>query len=300
MVLNMGLIAGSLIYIGYVISTHAGELRGSAFSISPANFAGFVLLATASIAISTLYHIKLVSSLQSEPINSFRVGLASAVGQIVRYLPGKVMGLLFQVSYLRGQVSGGTIAIASLVQMLLAYAWAAALAAAILLCSWRGSFWPVSVLFPAAGILWMAQRRGWAQQSLRLLPFTKRFLGDRIEVRPDDTAATVLVTLLIVNWIPFLAGWTVLLSDTHPIGEAMVFAAAYLAASILSTAVIVVPSGIVVREAIFVWIGSRYGLPPSHLLVFSLVARLALTFADLLNAGLFWAAHGWSCRRKAG
>lgn len=287
-ILNVLLVVGALAYVAYATSAHMDELRAGSISVSPVDIAGFTLLATASISLSTLYHALLVSTLVSHPVDGRRLGKAYALGQIVRYLPGKVMGLLFQANALRGHVSAGTIAFSLLIQMLLAYCCASAIAFAILASNASGQSWPLLLLLPAAGMAWVAQRAGWAQRALRWLPYIGRHLGGERLLPPSPSRTSQLTFLLLGNWLPFLAGWAWLLRSTHSLGEALVFAAAYLAASIVSTAMIVVPSGIVVREAVFIWIGAQAGLATSELLVYSVLARLALTGADLLNALLFW------------
>jgi hypothetical protein len=296
--LNLLLVVASLGYIGYVVAKHVGDLQSARNTVDAAGIAGFILLATASISLSTIYHVMLVSTLSPNRIDKPRVGMAYSVGQIVRYLPGKVMGLLYQANVLRGEVPAAMIAFALIVQMLLAYACAGAIAFAVLASRWAGNIWPMLLLVPFAALVWLAQRLGWAQRAVRWLPLVGRHFGTTAPIASHAATTHTLTLMLFANWLPFLAGWAWLLRDTHPIGEAMVFAAAYLAASIASTAMIVVPSGIVVREAIFVWVGTRYGLPVSQLLFFALIARIALTCADVLNAGIFWGSHAWLARHR--
>ena len=61
----------------------------------------------------------------------------------------------------------------------------------------------------------------------------------------------------------------------------------YLLAAMLSLAVVVVPSGLVVREALFVWLGTASGFPPALLLFVAVVTRLAMTIGEALNAAFF-------------
>jgi hypothetical protein len=241
-----------------------------------------------SIAISTIYHARLVAELAEQPARRSRISLAYAVGQIVRYLPGKVLGLVFQASYMRGQVSAARITLALLTQMALAYSSAAAIAVVILGVHIFGSYWFCLLLLPTVAALWLAQRFGWVERMLQAIPYVgRRALGAGLQKRSMKSANS-LTLLLLANWLPFLAGWVWLLRSAHSMGDALVFAAAYLAASIASTAILVVPSGIVVREAVFIWIGAQAGLQTSELLVYSVLARFALTAADLLNAFSFW------------
>ncbi|MFL6592995.1 MAG: hypothetical protein ACJ8GK_09870 [Luteimonas sp.] len=295
-VLTLLLVPLALAYIVYASADHLGELR--AVRVSPIGVAGFVLLGTLSIALSTLYHARLVAELANHRGSRQKTALAYAIGQIVRYLPGKVLGLVFQASYLRGQIPAASITLAMLAQMALAYFCAGMVAAVILGVHALGAYWPCALLAPAAALVWCANRHAWVETTLQRVPYVgRRMLGVALQPR-SMRSATALTLLLLLNWLPFLAGWAWLLRSSHSLGEALVFAAAYLAASIASTAMIVVPSGLVVREAIFIWIGAQAGLPTSELLLYSVLARLALTAADLLNAVLFWALDRYRVRRE--
>lgn len=286
--LTVCLIALSLGYIGYVISQHVAQLQDAGMQMQLAGLLGLIVFATASIALTTLYHALLVPTLQSRFIRISRLGLAYAVGQIVRYLPGKVMGIVFEANFLRGQVTAATITFALLIQTVLSYAWATALAAAILATAWFAAPWPMWCLLPAMAALWLAHRFNWAARVLGTLPFVGRFMRATPAPSMAPLKATTLTLVLLSNWIPFFAGWACLLHGRYTLSESIVFGAAYLAASVVSAAMIVVPSGIVVREAIFIWIGSRFGLAVPELLLYGVVLRVALTMADLLNAGAYW------------
>jgi hypothetical protein len=286
---NLVLVPVALGYIGYVSWRHLGELQ--TIHLEGSDFTGFLLLAAGSILLSTLYHVRFVAALTPSVVDARRLALAYSVGQIVRYLPGKVMGLVFQANYLRDHVPAKVIAIALLVQMLLTYFCAGVLAAALLVSHALESAWPLLGVVPAAALVWFAHRNAWAERALRSAPYFGKRLLDVDSPARSAAATNALTILLLVNWLPFLAGWVWLLRAGHSTTEALTFAAAYLAASIASTALIVVPSGIVVREAIFVWIGARAGLPVSQLLLYAVLARLALTGADILSATLLWCAN---------
>ncbi len=289
--LSVVLLGLALGYIGYLVHGHLGAMKTSQLDLSASRSLAFLALLTASIALSTLYHVVLVRSLQGPTVTGTRLGLAYALGQIVRYLPGKIAGVLFEANYLQGRVTASTIALALLIQTFLGYAWAAAIAGTLLLCATLLDWRLLVVLAPAAVILWMAHRFGWVEQVLGSLPVAGRYLRESGPASIDSPTATRLTGLLVVNWLPFLAAWIVLSWPHHSVAEAITFGAAYLGASIVGTALVVVPSGAVVREAAFVWLGSRFGLPVAELLVSGVALRVALTAADLVNVALFGLAH---------
>lgn len=286
----------ALAYVSWMLWGHLDDLRASIKGIVPSGIVAFVLLATISIAITTAYHATLLGKLVPSQLPRLRASSAYAVGQIVRYLPGKVWGLLYEANVLRGRADLGSITLSVLVQTMLGYGWAMMLAVTVLLGAYTRTAEPFLLLLPAAWALWLAHRKPWPWRLIANVPL----LGKRLGRRPPGLGAMEslrLSGLLVFNWLPFLAGWIFLLAGSHSSSEALAFGAAYIVASIATTVLIVVPSGLVVREALFTWIGTAIGFPVSDLLLYGVVVRVILTVADLLNAGMFCAADKY--RRRA-
>ena len=93
-----------------------------------------------------------------------------------------------------------------------------------------------------------------------------------------------------------LLGIGIALHGTLGLADAMLLGAVYLLAAVGSLLIIVVPSGLVVREALFVWLGSRYGFEPAMLLFLGLILRVALTFSEALTVVVFLAADALRSR----
>ncbi|HET9047720.1 MAG TPA: hypothetical protein VFN29_01975 [Chiayiivirga sp.] len=297
--LSVAFVAVALAYVCWMLSRHLDELQANLVSLGPGGMLAFLVLATVSIAITTTYHAVLLGEMVAGQLPRMRSCAAYAVGQIVRYLPGKVWGLFYEANVLGGSADLGSITLSVLVQTVLGYAWATALAATILLAAYTGTPALYLLLVPAACALWFAHRIPWPRRFIAALPL----LGKRVNMQQqsaglDASESIRLSALLILNWMPFLVGWIFLLAANHGPVEAVTYGAAYMLASIATTAMVVVPSGLVVREALFTWLGVTIGLPVADLLLYGVVVRLILTLADLLNAGLFVAAD-WLTRHIA-
>ena len=280
-------VLAALAYIANTVWSHAEELRTAMQHISVVGAVAMCLMATLSIAVTTCYHALLLNQYSKQPIRLSHGGAAYAIGQIVRYLPGKIWGVVFEADYLRGLVNVRTVSIALLIQTILGYFWASTLACVILLAAYGSSCFVYLLLVPAAWLLWAAHRRNWVYRLFSAAPVLRRYF-DREAAAPLDRAVSAkLCLLLILNWLPFLAGWVFLLYGTYSIEQSISFGAAYIVASIASTALIVVPSGIVVREAMFTALGAAVGFPATDLLLYGLVIRIALTLADAMNAAIY-------------
>lgn len=285
--LSLTLITLALSYVIAMIFQHTEQLQTALARLSISGIIGFNLLATASISLSTLYHAIFLLRLNPGAATIIDICMAYAMGQIVRYLPGKVAGVVFEANYLRGRFELSTIALATLAQSATSYLWAGLFSAVFLTCSWLASPLPLLALLPALFLIWLIHARAWPERAISKLPWAGKYLRRQTGSQWHNTATARLTVLLAVNWLPIMLGFVLLLHHHMAIVDAITFAAAYIAAAVISSIIILVPSGIIVREALFVWIGGLVQLPVSELILMSGLLRLILTFSDLLNVALF-------------
>jgi len=94
----------------------------------------------------------------------------------------------------------------------------------------------------------------------------------------------ISVITLHLDWIAFFLLWYLLLPPQQPIEMAITLAVCYNIASIVGKLAFIMPSGMVVREAAFIWLGQFAGLELELLLIYSVVARLVFVVADIIFA----------------
>lgn len=285
------LMLASAFYVYQAISDSIDQLDVSAFPLAAPGLALVVLGTLGTLVLSTLYHVVAVRRIEPHQAAGARVGLAYALGQVMRYVPGKVFGIVFQIKFLSGQVRGATIAIALLVQTFYDYAWTFALVACVLLSAHLSSGWPMALLPLVLVLVWMVHREGYLERLLSRPAFLRRFLADPVAGpgrRPDGALPATLLVAAV--WLPMLAGIGLGLGGLFGMESAVVLGALYLAAAVLSLLLVVVPSGLVVREALFVWLGAEYGLQPAALVFVGLLLRVCLTACEVLNLLVFLGA----------
>lgn len=286
--LNTLLVLASLAYIGYVVAAQWEGIRSENMHLGWGGAIGLVLMLALSIGFSTIYHVLAIRRIEASELPATRIGLAYALGQIVRYLPGKVLGIVFERNFLVGDIRLATITLALLAQTMNNYGWTGLFAGAIVACAWTKTAWPLLGLVPAAAILLVSHRQQWAERILLALPVARRVSGFEQLPPAPPPYSTLASVVLIVQWLPFLAGWYLLLDGQATLHSALVLGAVYLLASIASTAALFLPSGIIVREAIFAWLGHEIGFPIELVLLTGLLLRVALIGADLLNVVVTW------------
>lgn len=292
------LLLGGLLFVARALRGQFADLTAAAIAIPGWAYPVLTLLATITVLITAALHAVVVAGTTSAPVDPARVRYAYAASQVARYVPGKVFGVILETQMLAPAMNLRQVVAATLIQTLLIYAWAGIVSISVLGALAVGLMWPIALAPPCLAMLWLAQRNRWPER-----------LRAALKSRVDSSATPVISTdfsrrnawkgtlLLLVQWLPFFIIWLLLAGSTHGIAAAFWLGASYLLASIGGSLLVLIPSGLVVREAAFVWLGALYGLPAPSLMAWAVVVRLALTLADVLAMPLLWAALRARTRR---
>lgn len=214
------------------------------------------------------------------------------VGQLLRYLPGRVWGIAYQIGASRGTFPASRVAFVNvalvvfyllgntLVSLAILAERSGVPLGTVLLCLGVGLA-GLFVFFPTAGRL-VARIARWLAPEGSALPIA----FDRLRSGGSRFAPVMLA--FVSGWAAYLAGWT-LLGRAYPEFSGVDFAALcahYTLASAVGIASALTPSGLGVREAAFVLLAREWA-PPEVGAFFALFARVWLTLLEvLLLAGL--------------
>ena len=286
----MALLLGGTLFLLRALHGQMAALGAATIAIPVWNFPMFTLLATLTVLITAWLHAVIVAAFTTAtPTNPIRLCYAYAVSQVARYVPGKVFGVILEAQMLSPALNLRQVIAGTLLQTFLAYAWAATVAVIVLGVLVTGSAWLCALAPLALVMLWLGQRNRWLNRLRERLGAgaipTSTYTG---VTHASRRSAWQSALLLVIQWIPFFGIWLLLVAPEHGIAAAAWLGASYLLASIGGSLFVLVPSGLVVREAAFLWLGGWYGLPAPSLMAWAVVIRFALTFADILAAPLLW------------
>ncbi len=286
---SLGLLLVAIAYMAYALRGQSADIVRAMRALPAATYPTLLGLTVVTLVPAIVYHPIAVKRLWAGSVAGVLLAHAYASAQIARYLPGKIFGLMLESSILHRRVPAGAILAANLVQMLMIYAWSTALGTSIIWAWHAGSALPLILIPAALAVLWWAHHAAWAE---RTVPHISRRLRPRATVVasvPVHANATGATALIAVQWLPFIVLWHLLAGASAGWNGAAVLASCYLLSSIFGSLLLVVPSGVVVREAAFVSLGLFCGFDAAELLSWSLIVRMLLTAGDLLCALLFWA-----------
>lgn len=285
-------------YMAWALDRGWTELRAAAYSLSGIDPALLILGSVFTLLMATAYHVLLLAEIEPHHARPSRVALAYSLGQVVRYVPGKVVGIVFQVGFLRGAVGTSGILVALLVQTLHEYVWTTIFCVSLLAALVTGE--PLSLLLLLIGIigLHVLHRRGTTWRVLPHLPWVGRHVP-QLPAGSTTKFPAALTLLQVAVWIPMTTAMWIVFEPLLGAQASLIAALAYVAAAVISLLVFVVPSGFVVREAAYVWLGGLAAIPPGELLFIALVMRVSLTAAELATALLLAMVDKWQASRES-
>ena len=251
-------VAAAMSYIGYTLLS---DVSKAGESLSRFSWPWLMAAALAALPMYLLKGCYQVALLDRTDVGSrswrsrLRIYLQA---QLVRYLPGKIWGLVYQAGRMSESHSVREVLLANAWQMLTTNVLAVGVISSLILCRII-SPWYLMVIAP------FILRRNFLDGSLSPIP-RKRWM---------------LTAILCSEWVfYFIAIWLLFHGWRHS-ADWILVGAWYSGASILAMLAFVVPAGLAVREAIFVMGPDIAQMDAASMAVFALVARLTFTGAEL-------------------
>lgn len=277
-------VAGALLYIGYTILSDASLSRQSLSKLDWRWALGAILTAAPMYLFKGCYQLMLLDR-SGRGWRSWRNGLRIYLqAQLVRYLPGKIWGLLYQASRMSGSYGIREVMLANFWQMLTTNFLAAGLITSILLGSIL-SPWCLGIVLPFILAVECAHRNPQIEgTALRALgSIVRRELWDET-LTPLTPYKWKLTSILCLEWVFYFLTIWMIFHGWNQTSNWLLVGAWYSGASILALLAFVVPAGVAVREAIFVMGPEIVRMDAASMAIFAIVARIVFLFAELATA----------------
>jgi hypothetical protein len=275
----------SLWVIWLTLKDNLGTFTDALEGLEPKGIFASLMLVTFSLFIVSVYHALLVTSLNDG--RGSRIGIIAAYtqGQVIKYLPGKIWGIVSQALRLKHYVEPRIVWEAVIIQLLITQINSIAIIMAVGLFIWTGNWIlaciPVLVVFCLFPLLSGGYISSIIQQLVKRLPL-KNASGEVVPWKSTTGKTIILVGLLNFEWVIYYLAWIVLAADLDTM-DVIYIATLYAAASIMGVMAFVMPAGLLVREASFIGLGTLLTpLSAEMLLAYSIVFRVLYIVADMM------------------
>ena len=276
------LLAASLIVIFYTLRPSLEEIQNTDFSGYEINITLAALCCLCTLLFKAWTHVLIFDKYRLPPGTGLHILAAYANGQLVRYIPGKVLGIISQSLKLSDCVRPALTWEANIKQYVLTNGVSVfvlvAFAAYFLLDSLVSALLLVLLSFIFIPII--------ARNRLTCI-FNR--LAKLFAVAPVETQtgvhswknASLVFLSLYLEWLFYFFAWFYLAGDKESLSF-VYLGWLYAAASLLALLAVVVPNGLLVREAIFLWLGTVSGVSVEHLLFYSVLFRVLYILCEML------------------
>ena len=271
----------SLVYIYYILHNSINNIGNIYKYISVKNV--FLALVPSLLMLMTksYFHTLIIEDIKGTKINNkLHVFSIYSNAQVIRYLPGKIWGVLYQSEQLSHQIPKGTTWLANILQMLVTNINSIIVLGTIYLSLYFNGIFGIVCFILSTSILFILIKKNILTQLINT------FSGNRLKIKLGSgslstSRAWLEIVLLQLDWIFYFSVWYLIAPSHLSSIEFTMIGATYAAASFIGMLAFVMPSGWFVREASFIWLGGIAGLSQNLLLIYSIIARVFFILADL-------------------
>lgn len=282
-ILTSLLLTIATVWLGSLLWDNINQLK-----IISTNFSYWRLLTAIPFAVLALYtsaityHLILIETTNTNP--AFGKTFISYLGsQIVRYLPGKIWGIIYQANKMRYDTPAHTIWETNLTQFILGN-----LLSAILI-SWafmhRVYTLEFSFLFFITLIIifFITIKTKIVHVIIRkaanIFPL-KHHISEGI---PDVKKTASISISLAFEWLFYFMSWIALIYPTQTVDDIIILSIVYVAAWLVGFATIILPGGVLVRESAFISLGMLFGFDAGVLAFYAILARVLFSSSDIFG-----------------
>ncbi len=273
------LLGMSLIAIYYIITPAIREIRSTDFSISIIDCLLAIFFCLLVLLFKAWVHVLILGKYRLPSMTWLQAFAAYANGQVIRYIPGKVLGVISQSIRMADVAKASIIWEANVTQYLITNIISILVLATLSACFFLGS---LLVALPGVLLLCFAIPLLTRNTLTRAFNYVADFFSVTLVESQGHSwrQATLILLCLCIEWVFYFMIWYYLTGRESPFFLHIGWF--YAAASWLALLVVVVPNGVLVREAVFLWLGSLFGLSVGQLLFYGIAYRILYIACEII------------------
>jgi hypothetical protein len=283
---NVALIIIGILSLGYIGTILKNNLQSvdNIFKYISLESLGIAIIPSIMMLVTQSYlHSLIIEDVEARKMDHrLLVYSTYSFSQLIRYLPGKIWGIIYQSEILAEKFSKRTIWFSNLVQSILSSVNSIIVLGAVYLYT---SFIPkIAIIYAILGILVL-----YLLISTNIIyRVSNTMLSSKYQLLqiPKLSRGRIFFEIIIlqIEWLFYFITWYFLVPDNIQESGYVLIGTAYAAASLIGMLAFIMPNGWLVREASFIWLGGFIGLSQYMLLIYGVIARIIFILADI-----FWA-----------
>lgn len=279
LLISIILVLSAVTWISFTLWGSMGHLKTSLQTLEIRYVALSIIPAVLMVFITAYAYFLILSSMVPLIPAARTVMMPFITSQVVRYLPGRIWGIFYQVQVRDNLIQSHSIVKANFVQFALFSLNSVAVAISAYVYYIKGMTAGLITFTALATLLFFVLRASSLQRMTRIAVHEQQPLG----VNNRDL---LILGLLQLEWLLYLMACALMLPGHVNFTDALIIASNYVVAWMVGIIATVLPSGLIVREASFIWLSSLFNFNPADMFAFSIVARVLFTLADIVSAAL--------------
>ncbi len=291
------LIIGSLFWMVWIIQS---DITSHGWKeILPNSFLWLVIalfIGVSSQFINLLVFLKFLRADKAN-YNFLQIAKLFFTGQIIRYIPGRVWGILYQVVNTPVSIPRKNIIVANIELMFVAFSGLITTSMSIIFYHYNYLYLSIAFFMTGYSFIGLVLLKGWLSVFLNIIHWVTKNNNYRINIQPIKLQTVLSVLAMsVLTWVTFFLGWLSIEKAGYDsqTSSLIILAAIYSISWFIGYVSMISPSGLGVREASFLFLSQ--GLASSgELAIIAIIARIWLLFIDL---SLFLIFIGFTNKNK--
>ena len=282
------LVVASIFLINAGLENYS-KIKNEVINLNALSIVVSLIFCVLMLVVKAMFHAFLVNDFICIR-NNYKLVLSSyAQSQIIRYLPGKVLGIIFQGERLNNIISRKIVWLVNIWQVLVTNFNGIGIIIFVLLYFYFDVKLIALISLITIPVTYILFKNNCIDILIEVFNKFKYIeLSSSLAANKNANFTSLFKSILLqLDWIFYFLFWYFMLPSSTSVVDTLLLGAIYAGAALIGVMVLVVPSGWLVREASFIWIGINLGYTEESLLVLSVMARLITISADVMCAFIF-------------
>jgi hypothetical protein len=276
------LVLSGLIFLVFSLRNSTDQLMTTIMLIKPGYLLLSLIITVITLIIFAYAYFLILSRTVPVGLSPLNVIIPWIFSQVVRYLPGKIWGIFYQVQATAKWIPARYTIKANIEQYALSQLNLIAVASGAYIYFYRGIISALAVFTSVLLIEFLVMRKHVVHRIMHIVPSLLSINKESFRVPESNKKEVLILCLFQAEWVLHILVCAMILPKHFGAEEVIIVAISYTAAASIGALAFVIPSGLIIREASFIWLGGLLGFEPADMFVFSIALRLIIMSSEII------------------